>query len=89
MNIVQKLGDKTTHDTRPDYDSAKGYYWMKQAHAAKQAAANGEPVYLPRKPRKGLAEHSFFSQVDRRLSRQSFTVGASFDKDGKLIRSDT
>lgn len=89
MNIVQKLGDKTTRDVRPDFDSAKGYYWMKQAKAARQAAANGERVHLPRKPRRGLAEQSYFGQVDRRLSRQSFTLGASFDKDGKLIRSDT
>ena len=88
-NIVHELGDRTTRATVPDFDSARGYYWMKQAHAARQAAANGERVHLPRKPRRGLAEHSYFGQVDRRLSRQSFTLGASFDKDGKLIRSDT
>ena len=85
-NVVSELGDRTSHDVRPDFDSGRGYYWMKQIAEARAAASRGEPVHLPRKERKGLAEESFFGQVDRRLSRKSFSMGASFNKEGKLIR---
>lgn len=85
-NIVQQLGDNTSKSVKPDFDSGKGYYWMKQISQARKAAANGDPVHLPRKERRGLAESCFFDQVDRRLSRQSFTLGASFGADGKIIR---
>ena len=80
---IKEPGDKTSHETRPDFEGAKGYYWMKQVHAAKAAGATGN---LPHKPRKTLAERSFFSQVDRRLTRQSYTMGASFDENGRLVR---
>jgi len=85
-HLVKEPGDTTSHDVRPDFDSGRGYYWMKQVREAREAEARGEPVYLPRKPRKGLAEESFFAQVDRRLSRRSFTVSTTFDERGKLIR---
>jgi hypothetical protein len=83
-NSIEQLGDTTSHDTVPDFESAKGYYWMKQVYEIKK---HGTPVKKwPRKPRKGLAEMSFFDQVDKRLSRSTFTVGTSFDKDGKIIK---
>ena len=83
---IQQLGDHTSHEVRPDFDSGKGEYWMRQMKNIQQ---HGTPVKnWPRKPRKTLAEHSYFEQVDRRLSRQTYVMGASFDKDGKLIRED-
>ena len=85
-NVVSELGDRTSRSVRPDFDSGRGYYWMKQIAEARKAASRGEPVHLPRKPRKGLAEESFFGQVDTRLSRTSFTMGAHFDEKGKLQR---
>ena len=70
-NHVQQLGDNTSHNVKPDFESGKGYYWMKQTHAAKRNGWNLKP---PVKPRKTLAEVSFFEQVDRRLSRSSSIV---------------
>ena len=81
-NIIGQLGDNTTHDVKPDFDSGKGYYWMKQVKAIQEQGSN---VPIPRKPRKSLAERSFFDQVDKRLSRKSFTIGVRFDKAGKRI----
>ena len=81
-NVVTEPGDSTSREVKPDFDSAKGYYWMKQV---KQARINGATGNLPRKPRRGLAENSFFEQVDRRLSRQSFSVNIQFDAEGKRI----
>ncbi len=81
-NYVQQLGDSTSRDVRPDFDSAKGYYWMKQV---RQAQINGATGNLPRKPRGSLAESSFFGQVDRRRSRQSFSPGIAFDASGRRI----
>jgi hypothetical protein len=83
-SIVQELGDSTSREVKPDFESGKGYYWMKQVY---QARINGATGNLPRKPRRTLAEHSFFEQVDRRLSRQSFSVDIAFDKDGRRIHS--
>lgn len=57
---------------------------MKQVKEA-QAGAWRYGNRLPRKPRRTLAEQSFFGAVDRRLSRQAFTVNIQFDKDGKRI----
>lgn len=71
----------------PDFESGKGYYWMRQVHAARQAG-NGEARGLPRKPRWGKAATDFFNQVDRRLSRQGFTVNIAFDKDGHRIHEE-
>jgi hypothetical protein len=85
-NLVNKLGDGTSHSVTPDFESGRGYYWMKQISAARAAEARGEPVHLPRKPRKTQAEIDFFGQVDRRLSRTGFTVNVQFDSDGKIIR---
>lgn len=86
-NVVSKLGDNTTRSVTPDFEGGKGYYWMKQIYEAKKARERGEPVNLTAyKPRRGLAENSFFSQVDRRLSRNSVTVSISFDKNGKRIK---
>jgi hypothetical protein len=85
INPIEKLGDNTTHDTIPDFESGKGYYWMKQVY---QARVNGASQNLPFKERKGLAERSFFEQVDRRLSRTSMVVGIAFDRQGKRIREE-
>lgn len=86
-NVVQNLGDNTSKDVKPDFESGKGYYWMKQVREAEAARSRGEEVWLPRKERKGLAENSFFDQVDRRLSRSTHSVNVTFDKDGKIVRS--
>ena len=79
--VTSGLGDNTSHDVKPDFESGRAYYWMKQVKAAKKAGTK-----LPYKKRKGLAEESFFKQVDARLSRETFTVGISFDENGKIIR---
>jgi hypothetical protein len=81
-NHVQKLGDHTSKPVKPDFESEKAYHWM---HLKREAEKAGVLHTLPRKPRRGLAEESFFSQVDRRMSRRSFAVGVSF-KDGKIVR---
>jgi hypothetical protein len=83
MNKVEQLGDTTSHSTVPDFESARGYYWMKQTY---QARIHGTSVPLPRKERSTLAERSFFASVDRRLSRTSTSVGIAFDKNGRRIR---
>lgn len=85
-NVVSELGDQTSHDVRPDFNSGRGYYWMKQIKEAREAEARGEKVHLPRKRRRGLAEESFFGQVDRRLSRKSFMVGVAFNEKGRLMQ---
>lgn len=80
----RKQVDCTTKEVKPDFESGKGYYWMKQM---RDLAEQGTPLKKwPRKPRKNKAEHSFWSQVDQRLSRRAFTVSVAFDKDGKIIR---
>lgn len=84
-NVVQELGDKTSKPVKPDFEGEKFYHWQ---HMKRHAEKAGTLHRLPRKPRQGLAEQSFFDQVDRRLSRHSFVMGASFDKDGKLIREE-
>lgn len=81
-NYVHELGDNTTHDVKPDFESGRGYYWMKQTV---QANNHGWGLTPPRKPRKNLAEHSFFEQVDRRLSRYSSVVNIRFDSQGRRI----
>lgn len=84
-NHVREPGDRTSHDVVPDFESGRGYYWMKQMKAAEAARMRGEYVPpAPYKRRRGLAEESFFEQVDRRLSRQNFTIGVTFDKEGKI-----
>ena len=82
----KKQVDATTKDVVPDFESAKAYYWMKQT---RELAEQGTPLKKwPRKPRKNKAEHSFWNQVDRRLSRRAFTVSISFDANGKIIRGE-
>lgn len=82
----KKQVDQTTKEVKPDFESAKAYYWMKQT---RELAEQGTPLKKwPRKPRRNQAERDFFGAVDRRLSRQSYTVSISFDKDGKIIRGD-
>lgn len=72
--------------TQPDFDSAKAFYWM---HATKEAMKTpGAREKMPRKERKGLKETSYWDAVDRRLSRQSYTVNVTFDKDGKVIHAE-
>jgi hypothetical protein len=85
MNKIEKLGDNTSKSTVPDFESGKGYYWMKQSY---QARINGTSIPLPRKPRRTLAERSFYGAVDRRLSRSSTSVDISFDKNGKRIKEE-
>lgn len=59
---------------------------MKQIDAINR---HGTPVKKwPRKPRRTQAEKSFFEQVDKRLTRNSFTIGIAFDKDGNRIHED-
>lgn len=82
--IVQELGDKLSKECKPDFGSGKGWAWEKMTSEAKQA---GSLDRLPHKPRKGLAEQSFWGQVDRHMSRKSFLVGISF-KDGRIVREE-
>jgi hypothetical protein len=75
---------QTTKAVKPDFESARAYYWMKQIRDIEE---KGTPVKKwPRKPRKSKAEQSFFQQVDTRLSRRSYTVGVAFDANGKVIK---
>jgi hypothetical protein len=82
-NHIQKLGDNTTKNVVPDFEGERFYHWQ---HMRTMAEKAGTLDRLPRKPRSGLAEKSFFEQVDRRISRQTYMLGVSFDKDGKVIR---
>lgn len=84
MNPVEKLGDNTSHSTTPDFESGKGYYWMKQIYNSRISGVH-PATPLPRKPRRTLAERSFFDAVDRRLSRSSTVVNISFDSEGRRI----
>ena len=81
-----KQVDRTTKAVKPDFESGKGYYWMKQIRELEQF---GTPLKKwPRKPPRNRAEASFKQQVNQRLSRRNFTVSISFDKDGKIIREE-
>ncbi len=81
--FITEPGDRTSRDVRPDFEGERAYHWM---HMRRQAEKAGVLNTLPYKPRKGLAEQSFFDQVDRRMSRQSYTIGATFDESGRLVR---
>ena len=83
-NWIQKLGDKTSKEVKPDFESEKAHHWI---HMRKMAENAGTLNNLPYKPRKGQAEESFFEQVDRRCSRVSFSVNISFDENGNIVRS--
>src|SRR5574337_294726 len=83
INPIEELGDLTSHSTTPDFESGRGYYWMKQVTAARKY---GTSIPLPYRKRKTLAERSFFEAVDRRLSRSSTIVNISFDENGKRVR---
>lgn len=80
---IHKLGDKTSRDVKPDFESERAYHWM---HMRRMAEKAGTLDTLPRKPRKGLAEESFFKQVDVRISRHTYSSGVSFDKNGRVIQ---
>lgn len=72
--------------TTPDFDSAKGYYWMKQT---REAIAAGTRDKLPRRPVTSAAQMAFNGAVERRLGRQTFTMpGIRFSPDGKIIRDE-
>lgn len=79
---VKKLGDKTSREVKPDFEGAKFYHWQ---HMRTMAEKAGTLDKLPRKPRKGLAEESFFEQVDRRMSRRGFSMGVSI-VNGRVVR---
>ena len=83
-SIVTQLGDKLSKPCRPDFNSGKGWAWEKMTAEAREA---GTLDRFPHKPRKGLAEESFWGQVDRHMSRKSFIMGVSF-KDGKIVREE-
>lgn len=72
---------------KPDFDGAKGYYWMKQTREAMQQGTRDQ---LPRKPARTLVERCFKNDVERRLNRVvvPMTVGVSFDENGRIIRED-
>jgi hypothetical protein len=68
----------------PDFESGKGYYWMRATKEAMKTP--GVRDSMPRKPRRTAIEQDFFKQVDKRLSRQSYSpCGISFDKDGHRV----
>jgi len=80
---IEKLGDTTSKPVVPDFEGAKFHHWQYMLKGAEKA---GTLDKFPRKPRSGLAETSFFRQVDVRMSRTSFGVGIAFDKNGRVIR---
>lgn len=88
-NIVLETGDSTSKAVTPDFDSGKGYYWMK---AVREAETNGVLDHLPHKPRARMvtgAQRSWDDQVSRRLARRNYGgLGFSFDANGKIIRED-
>lgn len=79
---IEKLGDNTTRPTVPDFESERAYHWM---HMRSQAEKAGTLDRLPRKPRQGLAEKSFFKQVDIRATRVSFQTSVTI-RGGRIIR---
>jgi hypothetical protein len=85
MIHIKEPGDRTSRRVVPDFEGAKYHHWQHMKKAAEKA---GTLDSLPRKPRSGLAETSFFSQVDRHTSRVSFGVGVAFDANGRIIRED-
>jgi hypothetical protein len=80
---IEKLGDTTSKPVKPDFEGEKYYHWQ---HMKRMAEKAGTLDTLPRKPRKGLAEESFFKQVDTHMSRATFSFGVSFDENGRIIR---
>jgi hypothetical protein len=86
MNYVQKLGDDTSKEVKPDFDSGKGDTWMKMISDSRQNTGQEHNPLLPYRPRKGLKEECFWGAVDLRLSRKSFSMGVSFDENGILHR---
>lgn len=82
--LVEKLGDNTSRAVKPDFESERAYHWL---HMRQKAEEAGTLDALPRKPRRGLAEESFFKQVDTRLSRRSFSMGVSI-KNGRIVREE-
>lgn len=83
-SIVQQLGDSTSRNATPDWNTGKAWCWEKMTSEAKQANTLDR---FPHKPRKGLAEESFWEQVDRHMSRKSFSMGVSF-KNGRIVREE-
>lgn len=87
MEPVKKQAKEpqTTKEIKPDFESGKGYYWMKQVREMEQF---GTPVKKwPRKPRRTAAEREFFKQVDQRLSRRVHSFGATL-VNGKIVREE-
>ena len=82
MEIITEPGDRTTRRVVPDFEGAKFHHWQHMKRMAEKAGALDK---LPRKPRKGLAEESFFEQVDRRMSRRGFSMGVSI-VNGRVVR---
>lgn len=82
MEIITEPGDRTSRRVVPDFEGAKFHHWQ---HMRTMAEKAGTLDKLPRKPRKGLAEESFFEQVDRRMSRRGFSMGVSI-VNGRVVR---
>lgn len=83
--LITKLGDNTTREVKPDFESGKGYHWMKMVRDAEQNGALGN---LPRAhPPRTLAQKAFRDQVHARLARRNYTgCGVAFDANGRIIR---
>lgn len=84
-NIVQHLGDKTSKDVKPDFESGKGDTWLKMTYEMKQA---GTEHLFPHKPRRGQVEECFWKQVDQKLANigKRYISGVSFDEHGRIVR---
>lgn len=81
----KKPVDRTTKEVKPDFESGRGYYWMKQTRELQE---QGTPLaQWPRRPPRNKAEASFKKQVDTRLSRRCYTVSVAF-QDGKIVREE-
>jgi hypothetical protein len=86
MAVIQKLGDTTSREVKPNFEDAKGDTWLKMTYEMKQA---GTEHLFPHKPRKGQVEECYWKQVDAKLASvgKTFVSGISFDENGKIIRS--
>lgn len=82
-NVVAKLGDNTTREVKPDFESGRGYHWMKMVRDAEQFGGKLPHAPAPRT----LARQSFADQIHTRLARRNYaSCGIAFDANGRIIR---
>lgn len=72
----------------PDFETGRGYHWMKQTKAAIDAGTRDTMPHKPKDAHRTLAQASFNDAVERRLTRRNFTMSFVFDKHGKILRGE-